>query len=110
MKAALQELARRKKERTAVAVLGDMLELGEFTEKAHEDIGRWLKELEISFIGVGKFIKNALRYTNGHVFDKPEEAGEFLNNTLKGTEVILIKGSRAMKMEEVLNVLKKRRK
>ena len=110
MKAALQELARRKKRRTAVAVLGDMLELGEFTEKAHEDIGKWIKELGISFIGVGKFIKNALKYTNGHVFDKPEDAGEFLNKTLKGTEVILIKGSRAMKMEQVLNVLKERKK
>ncbi len=86
------ELSRRKKDRIAVAVLGDMLELGEYTEKAHEEIGLWLRELKIEqFIGVGKFIGNALRYVDGHVFANAEAAGNFLRENLKGNEVVLIK-------------------
>ncbi|MCX7987965.1 MAG: UDP-N-acetylmuramoyl-tripeptide--D-alanyl-D-alanine ligase [Thermodesulfovibrio sp.] len=106
MRVALNELVRRKNNRKAIAVLGDMLELGEYTERAHEEIGKWLKELGIeSFIGVGKFIKNALTYVNGHVFENAEEAGNFLKESLTGGEIILIKGSRAMKMEKILEIL-----
>ncbi|GAB6182518.1 UDP-N-acetylmuramoyl-tripeptide--D-alanyl-D-alanine ligase [Thermodesulfovibrio hydrogeniphilus] len=108
MKVALEELARRKGSKTAIAVLGDMLELGQYTEKAHEEIGRWVKELGIEyFIGVGKFIKNALRYVDGNIFDEAEKAGIFLKTLLKGNEVILIKGSRGMRMEQILEVLKR---
>lgn len=107
MRAALNELIRRKKDRKAIAVLGDMLELGEYTEKAHEEIGKWLKDAGIeNFIGVGKFIKNALTYVNGNVFENSEEAGKFLKEQLTGGEIILIKGSRAMKMEKILEILR----
>ncbi|MCX8034220.1 MAG: UDP-N-acetylmuramoyl-tripeptide--D-alanyl-D-alanine ligase [Thermodesulfovibrio sp.] len=110
MKVALNELARRRGKKKTIAVLGDMLELGEYTEIAHEEIGKWLKELRIEqFIGVGKFIKNALRYVNGCVFDEAKEAGKFLKEHLRGGEIILIKGSRAIKMEEILEILREGR-
>ncbi|WP_353685058.1 UDP-N-acetylmuramoyl-tripeptide--D-alanyl-D-alanine ligase [Thermodesulfovibrio sp. 3907-1M] len=106
MKAALQELARRKKTRKAIAVLGDMLELGELTQPAHEEVGRWIKEMGIDFfVGVGKFMKNALRYVDGEVFDDAQQAAVFLRKQLNGSEIILIKGSRAMKMEQILDIL-----
>ncbi len=106
MRAAISELARRKKNRVAVAVLGDMLELGPYSENAHEELGKLLKELGIEcFIGVGKFIKNALRYVSGPVFDDACQAGEFLKKNLKGNEVVLIKGSRSMKMEKIIDIL-----
>ncbi len=108
MRVALEELSRRKGNKKAVAVLGDMLELGQYTEKAHEEIGRWVKELGIdNFVGVGKFIKNALRYVDGNIFDDAEKAGIFLKTLLKGDEIILIKGSRGMKMERILEFLKR---
>lgn len=110
MKAALQELVRRKKGRRTVAVLGDMLELGEFTDSAHKEVGKWLNEMGIDiFIGVGKFIKNALNYAKGYVFDDPLQATEFLKKELKGSEIVLIKGSRAMKLENILEILKEGR-
>ncbi len=110
MKVALQELVRRKKGRRTVAVLGDMLELGEFTDLAHEEVGKWINDMGIDiFIGVGEFIKNALRYVNGYVFDDPVQATEFLKKELKGSEVVLIKGSRAMKLENILEMLKEGR-
>lgn len=105
MKVALEELSRRKKGRKAVAVLGDMLELGEFTHSAHEEVGKWIKEMGIElFVGVGKFMKSALRYVDGQVFDDPVQAGEFLKKELNGSEIVLIKGSRAMKMEKILEI------
>jgi len=108
MKVALQELSRRKKGKPAVAVLGDMLELGDFSEHAHEQLGMWIRDFGIEhFIGVGKFIKNALRYVNGKIFDTVEEAGEFINRNFKGPYLLLIKGSRAMKMEKILEIIKK---
>lgn len=111
MKIALEELVRRKKTKKAVAVLGDMLELGEYTETAHEELGKLIKELGIDvFIGVGNYIKNALRYVNGVVFETSEQAGKFLKDQLQGSEVVLIKGSRAMKMERVVEILSERSK
>lgn len=108
MRVALEELARRKRNKKAIAVLGDMLELGEYTVKAHEEIGKWLKELAIDkFIGVGKFIKNALRYFEGVVFDEASQAGQFLKEQIRGEETILIKGSRGIKMEHILEILMK---
>ncbi|MEN2995120.1 MAG: UDP-N-acetylmuramoyl-tripeptide--D-alanyl-D-alanine ligase [Thermodesulfovibrio sp.] len=110
MKVALQELVRRKKDRKAVAVLGDMMELGSFTDLAHEEIGKWIREMKIDlFIGVGKFMRNALRYANGYVFDDLKEATEFLKEKLKGNEVVLIKGSRTMQLEKILEILKEGR-
>ncbi|MCS7215579.1 MAG: UDP-N-acetylmuramoyl-tripeptide--D-alanyl-D-alanine ligase [Thermodesulfovibrio sp.] len=110
MRVALEELVRRKKDRVAIAVLGDMLELGDLTDSAHEKIGQWIKELGIDmFIGVGKFIRNALRYVNGHFFDDAQEAADFLKRKLMGREVVLIKGSRAMKLEKILEILKEGR-
>ncbi len=108
MRAALEELSRRKKQRQAVAVLGDMLELGQLSERAHEELGILIKKFGIDvFVGVGKMVKNALKYIDGQIFETPSEAGEFLKKKLKGSEVILIKGSRAMKMEDVLEVLRR---
>ncbi|MEN2986394.1 MAG: UDP-N-acetylmuramoyl-tripeptide--D-alanyl-D-alanine ligase [Thermodesulfovibrionaceae bacterium] len=109
MKVALEELSRRKKNRQTVAILGDMLELGSITEKAHEELGKLMKDLNIDlFIGVGKFINNALKYKEGYVFDSCEQAAQFLKNIIKGTEVILIKGSRGMRMEKILDFLKEK--
>jgi UDP-N-acetylmuramyl pentapeptide synthase len=84
------------------------MELGEFSEHAHEQLGILLRDYGIEhFVGVGKFIKNALRYVNGQIFDTAEEAGEFINRNFKGPHLLLIKGSRAMKMEKILEIIKK---
>lgn len=109
MRAALEELVRRKEGRKTVAVLGDMLELGEYETEAHENLGKWLKELQIDlFIGVGNSVKNALRYYDGLQFSEPSLAAEYLLKEIKEPSVVLIKGSRAMRMERVYEILKER--
>lgn len=104
MEGALQELARIRKGR-AIAVLGDMLELGSYEEKAHRNIGRLLNKLSIDiFIAVGPCMMLAAKEFKGRVYEVmgAEEAGRLLRDIYKRGDTVLIKGSRGMNMERVL--------
>jgi UDP-N-acetylmuramoyl-tripeptide--D-alanyl-D-alanine ligase len=104
MEAALKELVRIKKGR-AIAVLGDMLELGTYEEEAHGRIGRLLSELGVEiFIAVGPRMAFAASEFRGAVYTLPSasEAGPLLREIREKDDTILIKGSRAMHMERVL--------
>jgi len=104
---ALEELSRTKKKR-AIAVLGDMLELGSYAEEAHRNIGRILSKLNIDiFIAVGTLMKIASDEFKGTVYtsDTASEAGKILSKILKEGDSVLIKGSRGMGMEKVMEEL-----
>jgi len=104
MKCALQELARIRKGRT-IAVLGDMLELGDYEEEEHRQVGRLLQELSIDiFIAVGVRMACAAQEFKGRVYDvkSAEAAGRLLREIHKKGDTVLIKGSRGMNMERVL--------
>ncbi|HDH02431.1 MAG TPA: UDP-N-acetylmuramoyl-tripeptide--D-alanyl-D-alanine ligase [Nitrospirae bacterium] len=109
MEEAVKELVRLRRGR-AVAVLGDMLELGPYGEQAHRKLGRWLATLKVDvLIAVG----DLMSYTceefsagNGnlkalHVRD-PREAREILLGMVSKEDTVLIKGSRGMRLEGVL--------
>ncbi|MBF0320830.1 MAG: UDP-N-acetylmuramoyl-tripeptide--D-alanyl-D-alanine ligase [Nitrospirae bacterium] len=111
---ALKELARLKKDR-AVAVLGDMLELGPHAEQYHRELGRWMAAQPVDlFIAVGPLMKMACEefksarealgmHVNGSSVCAASavEAGRMLKESMSGATV-LIKGSRGLKMERVL--------
>lgn len=118
MRAALETLAalpgRRK-----IAVLGDMLEIGRFTEQVHRTIGDQAAKFVDVLATVGaraKFIADEAR-TRGldagqHIlpenilkFDSSEDAGEALLPLLKPGDLVLIKGSQSMRMEKVVERL-----
>ena len=95
-----------------VAVLGDMKELGIFTEKAHRLIGNLAGERTQYLFTVGpaaKFIAdsafNQLPKENIMSFDNVSEAGEYLKSFIQEGDIVLVKGSRAMKMEKIVDVL-----
>lgn len=95
-----------------IAVLGDMRELGVFVEKAHRLIGNLAGERVEYIFTVGsaaKFIAdsafNQLPKENIMSFDNSDEAGEYLKNFIQEGDIVLVKGSRAMKMEKVVEVL-----
>ena len=96
------------------AVLGDMLELGEYSEKAHYDAGRFAAENRIEYIiAVGKnsrlIAQGALDAgavpANVKSFDSNMRAFEFVKNLISEGDTVLVKGSRGMKMEEIVNAL-----
>ncbi|MBT9537017.1 MAG: UDP-N-acetylmuramoyl-tripeptide--D-alanyl-D-alanine ligase, partial [Nitrospirae bacterium] len=109
MEEAIKELVRLKKGR-AIAVLGDMLELGHYAEEAHRKIGEWMSALPIDvFIGVGplmaithsEFVKTGKQSFS---VSTPEEAGSILTGLCREGDTIVVKGSRGMGMEKVLEI------
>lgn len=108
MEEALKELVRLRKKR-AVAVLGDMLELGSYAEAAHRKLGAWMAGFPVDlFIGVGPLMKLAAeefssRSKTSVVAANAAEARNILRGHYMQGDTILIKGSRGMRMEHVLN-------
>ncbi|MBM4140125.1 MAG: UDP-N-acetylmuramoyl-tripeptide--D-alanyl-D-alanine ligase [Nitrospira sp.] len=104
MEEAIKEIVRLKKGR-AIAVLGDMLELGSYGEEAHRRLGRWMSELPIDiFIAVGPLMSFAASEFSGSVYTLQNalEARELLKGICKAGDTVLIKGSRGIGMEKVL--------
>ncbi|HSW78854.1 MAG TPA: cyanophycin synthetase, partial [Candidatus Babeliales bacterium] len=83
-----------------IAVLGNMNELGDYSEAAHKEIGELCdpKQLDL-LITIGpdanKFLAKAAEAKGCKVerFDNPYKAGDFLKQLVKDGSVILIKGS-----------------
>ncbi|MBE7042979.1 MAG: UDP-N-acetylmuramoyl-tripeptide--D-alanyl-D-alanine ligase [Ruminococcaceae bacterium] len=88
-----------------IALLGDMLELGDYSDQAHFEIGQFASELDAVFT-VGKaseqICKGAQVSIKQH-FATNDELSRFLKTFLQEGDAVLIKGSRGMKMEEIWN-------
>jgi len=93
------------------AVIGEMLEMGEHSEKVHEEIGRKLGEGEyelIWYIGSkGESFQEGLKSSGGKektiistTYD--EKVAVQVGNMLQTGDIVLLKGSRGMKLERVL--------
>lgn len=96
-----------------IAVLGDMFELGEKAEMLHKNLLKVIKREKIDEIyTIGPLMKNlneelkkAGTIKNRH-FAGRSILKKFLENNDLTNSVILVKGSRGMKMEEFVNVIK----
>ncbi len=96
------------------AVLGDMLELGDFAEQAHRRVGEKAAavgcEYVLTFGELSRFIADEAE-KNGCkaiAFDDKEKIVEFLFENIKEGDAVLFKGSRGMKMEEIFISLYKK--
>lgn len=113
MKAALYALATISKGKS-YAVLGDMLELGEFSEQAHRQVGKKACEVGCEYVitygELSKYIVDEVIKNGGKAkaFSCKEEMAEFLFNNVKSGDAVLFKGSRGMKMEEIFISLYKK--
>ena len=92
-------------------IIGDMLELGEFSEFYHRQIGKLILELgHDNFIFVGNFVKWTYEELKGKIncyyFDNKEKAFEFLKIYSKKFKRIILKASRGMKFEDFIDLLK----
>jgi UDP-N-acetylmuramoyl-tripeptide--D-alanyl-D-alanine ligase len=111
VKAALETLVSVKQNKKCVAVLGDMLELGESSADEHRAIGAAAARLGVDvLITVGTMSKHILE--GAHRAGMPRarlmaaanhaEAAEMLAAHSRNGDAVLIKGSRGMKMEKIL--------
>jgi UDP-N-acetylmuramoyl-tripeptide--D-alanyl-D-alanine ligase len=104
MEEALKELVRLRKKR-AIAVLGDMLELGHYGDEAHRTLVRLMSELPIDiFVAIGPLMSAVASEFSGTVFtfQNSIEAREKIKGICKEGDTLLIKGSRGMNMERIL--------
>ena len=111
MKSAI-EFLRNIEGKRKIAVLGDMLELGEFSEKLHADVGKVVAQNNIDIlITVGKEATKIAEVAreNGveHVysFDTNKEAIEQIKKILAVDDVALIKASNSMNFKEIVSAL-----
>jgi UDP-N-acetylmuramoyl-tripeptide--D-alanyl-D-alanine ligase len=96
-----------------VAVLGDMEELGAHSEASHAEIGKRAAELKIGqLFAVGKMadiVAKAARdggLTRVIEFENVEAAMKAVKNFLKPGDVVLLKASRASRLERIAETLK----
>ncbi len=89
-----------------IAVLGDMLELGEMSKQLHAGLAEFvMKNADMAFL-YGKEMKALRDELFKHEFpvfhsEKKSELTELLNHNLKSGDNVLFKGSRGMRMEEI---------
>lgn len=116
MKASLKLLDEMKPGFNKIAILGDMFELGKLSNSLHRDIGKYINNLHINEVyTVGKFSEQIYKAIDSNVILKNHyKEKRNLIKRLKSKSfkksVVLIKGSRGMKMEEVYSVLEEKLK
>lgn len=116
MKSGLEVLSLKQTDKRRVACLGDMLELGVISPKAHEDVGRLIPDYNVDcLITVGErakliargAIEAGLKEDCVYCFDTNEELCRKLFEILQDGDTILLKASRSMHLEQVAEFLEK---
>lgn len=96
-----------------IAVLGDMLELGQYAQEGHEIVGVRAAEVADQLVTVGELGRQiaqsawqaGLSKKQISSFTNTEEAIEFLDKIIGQGDVILIKGSHGMHMDRIVSAL-----
>jgi UDP-N-acetylmuramoyl-tripeptide--D-alanyl-D-alanine ligase len=96
-----------------IAVLADMMELGQYSSEQHRSIGKEIISVVQMLITVGQrsrgtadeALKSGMAPDAVHAFDTALEAAEYLKPIVKTGDVLLIKGSQSMRMERTVTAL-----
>lgn len=97
-----------------VAILGDMLELGHFEETGHRRVGARAAQVVDELITVGprarwiaeEAVAAGLSPEQVHITEDPEEAVLKAREILRPGDVVLVKASRALALERVVDALR----
>src|SRR6202521_4525792 len=114
MLAALEVLSLAPKGSLKVAVLGDMLELGDHAERAHEEIGSLAGKTADVLIAVGEYAPRVVQAARraglptdrAFVVESAEQAVASLTPLLTAQTQVLVKGSRGMRLERVVEQIR----
>jgi len=95
-----------------IAVLADMRELGEAGPEEHARIGNEARQLGIDFVltygDLARHIHEAVQNPNALHYDQKNMLAEYLAELIAPGDAVLIKGSRGMRMEDVVTFLEER--
>ncbi len=97
-----------------IAVLGDMRELGALSEKAHEDMGKFVASLNMDKLHTvgdgGKLIAKAVLASGFpesklSIWNNSDEAKKVILNSIEPNSLILVKGSQFVRLEKITKEL-----
>jgi UDP-N-acetylmuramoyl-tripeptide--D-alanyl-D-alanine ligase len=97
--------------RRRIAVLGEMLELGRWSESLHRDVGAYVAQCGIDvLVGIrgaachmtDEATRSGMAAGAAFFFEDPVEAGEFLRGAVREGDAVLFKGSRGTHVERAL--------
>jgi len=107
------EVLKEMKGKRKIAVLGDMLELGKFTEEEHHNLGEAAALVANMIVVVGpraKFIapgalEKGFKPKELYSFDSSKTAAKFLEGVVEKGDLILVKGSQGVRLERVVGAI-----
>ena len=114
-KSALHTLSQLETRGKKIAVLGDMLELGQLSKDLHKSVGEAVFEEKIDLLfcfgEMSKYyikgaVKKGFDETKARLFDSKDELSNYLKSVIKEKDAVLFKASRGMKFESIIEDLK----
>ena len=111
MKSSLDILNRIESRKRKIAVLGDMFELGNESKSKHIDLASFINKTKVDEVySIGKMMKLMNQKLNGKTkvhqhFNDRESLKKYLQKFDTKNSVVLVKGSRGMKMEEFVSII-----
>lgn len=112
MKYAIELIGRMNAYNRKILILGDMFELGENAVRYHEKLALIIKRQKIDEVySIGTLMKNLhMKLENMNILSRHFKVRKSLTNFINMMDftnsIILVKGSRGMKMEDFVNVIK----
>jgi UDP-N-acetylmuramoyl-tripeptide--D-alanyl-D-alanine ligase len=92
-----------------IVVLGDMRELGETSKREHTNIGVVASEMKFdrlfTYGPFSKYTHEAFGHSSSRHYESKDELSADLKRLLQAGDVVLVKGSRGMTMEEVVHAV-----
>lgn len=108
------EILRKEHGKRKIAVIGDILELGKYSESIHLEVGRELYNSNLDLvITIGtetKYVDDYLKnngFNNVYHFFREEDAHEFIKELLKEGDIVLLKGSHGINLKNIVSYLLK---
>ncbi len=117
MKAAINVLQSLKSGGRSICITADMLELGDVSEEEHYNIGAYAAAIGVDIIAAAGNFSDAVKKgaeasgmdkNSIYAFQTKEEVASIMDKIVKPGDVVLVKGSRGMKMEYVVDFLLER--
>ncbi len=109
MAAAIDTLMELRGSARAMAVIGDMLELGDLADEAHAAVGERLGELGVPVVAMGTHKQTVAEATGTPALswttDDPAAAARQVLAMTEPGDWVLVKGSRGMRLERVIDAL-----
>lgn len=93
-----------------IAILGDIANLGGQAHSSHKRIGKYAGEVAHMIIGIGDYMRLAnveavMVGADVHHFQQSADAGKWIGDYLESGDLVLVSGSRDMKMNKVIESL-----